>query len=143
MTAIHDTGRSLGAIVRELTEDISTLFRSEIALAKLELRQAVAAVGGVGALFAAALFCTLLGAALLFVAAILGLVEIGVPAWLSTLIVAVVLLTVAFGLVMAGKKKMATVEFKPSAAVQSIKTDISTIKSEIRRARASHNDDEP
>lgn len=142
MTAVHDTGRSLGAIVRELTQEISTLFRSEIALAKLEVRQALAAVGGVGALFAAALFCALLGAALLFVTAILALALV-IPPWAATLLVSVVLLIIAFGLVVAGRKKMATVEFKPSAAVESIRNDISTIKSEIRRARAAHHDDEP
>jgi hypothetical protein len=129
--------RSLGAIVRDLTQDLSTLFRSEVALAKLEVKQAIAAVGGVAAMFAGALVLGLLAAALLFVTAVLGLVEIGVPAWLSTLIVAVVLLVLAGTLVFMGKKKMAKVEFKPSAAVESIKTDISTIKSEIRRAKES------
>src|SRR5687767_15996390 len=140
MTA-STTDRSLGAIVRELTQDLSTLFRSEVALAKLEMKQAVAALGGVGALFAAALFCALMGAALLFVTGILALALI-MPAWAATLSIAVALLLIAFGLVLAGKKKMSTVEFKPTATVESIKTDISTIKSEIRRARAS-NDDEP
>jgi len=101
----------------------------------------VAALGGVGALFAAALFCALMGAALLFVTGILALALI-MPAWAATLSIAVALLLIAFGLVLAGKKKMSTVEFKPTATVESIKTDISTIKSEIRRARAS-NDDEP
>lgn len=133
--------RSLGVIVRELTQDLSTLFRSEVALAKLEMKQAAAALGGVGALFAGALFCAFLGAALLFVTGILALALI-MPAWAATLIVAIALLLIGFGLVLAGKKKMATVEFKPSATVESIKTDISTIKSEIRRARAS-SDDEP
>ena len=140
MTA-STTDRSLGTIVRELTQDLSTLFRSEVALAKLEIKQAIAAIGGVGALFAAALFCALVGVALLFVTGILALALV-MPAWLATLIVAIVALALAAGLVVAGRKKMATVDFKPSAAVESIKTDIREIKSEIRRARASGDDDE-
>lgn len=115
------------------------LFRSEIALAKLELKQAIAAIGGVGALFAAALFCALVGVALLFVTGILALALV-MPAWLATLIVAVTALALAGGLVLAGRKKMATVDFKPSAAVESIKADIREIKSEIRRARAAGDD---
>jgi putative superfamily III holin-X len=140
MTA-STTDRSLGTIVRELTQDLSTLFRSEIALAKLEIKQAIAAIGGVGALFAAALFCALLGAALLFVTGILALALV-MPAWLATLIVAIIALALAAGLAVAGRKKMATVDFKPSAAVESIKTDIREIKYEIKRARAGGDDDE-
>lgn len=134
VSEMRTSDRSLGTIVRELTQDLSTLFRSEVALAKLELKQAVAALGGVGALFAAALFCALFGAALLLVTAILALALV-MPAWLATLIVAVLLLALAGALSMAGRKKMARVDFKPSATVESIKTDISTIKSEIRRSR--------
>lgn len=140
MAETRSTDRSLGMIVRELTQDLSVLFRSEVTLAKLEFKQAIAALGGVGALFAAALFCALMGAALLFVTAILALALV-IPAWLATLIVAGVLLVAAFGLVVAGRKKMAKVEFKPSAAVESIKSDISAIKSEIRRARMNDHDD--
>ena len=136
----RSTDRSLGMIVRELTQDLSVLFRSEVALAKLEIKQAAATLGGVGALFASALFCALMGAALLFVTAILALALI-IPAWLATLIVAATLLAGAFGLAAAGRKKMAKVEFKPSAAVESIKTDINAIKSEIRRARMDDDDE--
>jgi hypothetical protein len=142
MTLVSEirSDRSLGTIVRDLTQDLSTLFRSEVALAKLELKQAVAALGGVGALFAAALFCALLGSALLFVTAILALALV-IPAWLATLIVAVLLLAVAGTLILAGRKKMARVDFKPSATVQSIKTDIHTIKSEFRRSREADDDE--
>lgn len=131
---MRSSGRSLGTIVRELTQDLSTLFRSEVALAKLEFRQAVAALGGVGALFAGSLFCALFGAALLLVTAILALALL-MPAWAATLMVAVALLALAGGLAMAGRKKMARLDFKPSATVESIKADISTIRSEIRRSR--------
>jgi hypothetical protein len=142
MTLVSEirSDRSLGTIVRDLTQGLSTLFRSEVALAKLELKQAVAALGGVGALFAAALFCALLGSALLFVTAILAL-SLVMPAWLATLIVAVLLLAVAGALILAGRKKMARVDFKPSATVQSIKTDIHTIKSELRRSREADYDE--
>ena len=37
-----EPGRSLGTIIKELTADFSTLFRSEVALLKLEVRDTVA-----------------------------------------------------------------------------------------------------
>ncbi|HEX3578481.1 MAG TPA: phage holin family protein, partial [Thermoanaerobaculia bacterium] len=131
-----DSERSLGTIVKELTEDITTLFRSEIALLKLEVKDTVAKLGGGIGLFAGALFVGLFGLAFLFVTILLVLVRLGVPAWLSALIVTVVLLVTAGILAMMGKKKFAAVEFVPAKSIESIKTDIDSIKTDIAQARS-------
>src|SRR4051812_17328508 len=102
-----ESDRSLGTIIKELTEDITTLFRGEIALLKLEIKDTVAKLGGGIGLFAGALFVGLFGMAFLFVTILLVLVRLGVPAWLSALIVTVVLLATAAVLAMMGKKKFA------------------------------------
>lgn len=128
--------RSLGTIIKELTADLSTLFRSEIALLKLELKDTFAKLGGGAALFAAALFLALIGLAFLFVTITLGLVALGVPAWLSALIVTVVLFVAAGVLALMGKKKFAAVEFVPTESIDQIKTDIDTIKADIARVRS-------
>ena len=125
---------SLGSLFKDLTSDISTLVRSEVALAKLELRQAIAGVGTSGALLAAALFCSLLGLGFLFVTALLGLVALGVPAWLSSLIVTVILFIIAAVLGFSGRKRVTKLQFLPGA-IDSIKTDISTIRSGIERSK--------
>src|SRR6059058_1516975 len=119
--------RTLGQIVKELTKDITTLFRGEIALLKLEIKDTVTKLGGGIGLFAGALFVGLFGLAFLFVTIVLVLVRLGVPAWLSALIVTVVLLVTAGVLAMMGKKKFAAVEFVPSKSIESIKTDIDSI----------------
>src|SRR5512144_215200 len=129
--------RSLGTIVKELTADLSTLFRSEIALLKLEIKDTVGKLGGGAVLFAAAAFLGLFGLGFLFVTAVLGLVALGVPAWLSTLIVTVILFVGAGVCAMMGKKKFAAVQFVPTQSVEQIKSDIETIKSDIARARSS------
>src|SRR5438876_11684783 len=100
-----DDDRSLGTVVKELTADLSTLFRSEIALLKLEVKDTVAKLGGGAAMFAAAAFIALFGVAFLFVTITLGLVALGVPAWLSSLIVTVVLFVAAGVFAVMGKKK--------------------------------------
>jgi uncharacterized membrane protein YqjE len=135
-TAETDSERSLGTIIKELTEDITTLFRGEIALLKLEVKDTVAKLGGGIGLFAGALFVGLFGLAFLFVTILLVLVRLGVPAWLSALIVTVVLLATAGVLAMMGKKKFAAVEFVPSKSIESIKTDIDSIKTDIAQARS-------
>jgi hypothetical protein len=131
-----DSARSLGTIVKELTEDITTLFRGEIALLKLEIKDTVTKLGGGIGLFAGALFVGLFGLAFLFVTILLVLVRLGVPAWLSALIVTVVLLVTAGVLAMMGKKKFAAVEFVPSKSIESIKSDIDSIKTDIAQARS-------
>jgi len=133
---MNDDYRSLGTIFKDLSADISTLFRSEIALLKLEIKDTVAKLGGGTAMFAGAVFLALFGLAFLFVTITLGLVALGVPAWLSTLIVTVVLFAAAGVLAMMGKKKFAAVEFVPNQSIQQIKTDVESIKSDIARIRS-------
>lgn len=132
----NSDNRSLGQIVKELTADISTLFRSEIALLKLEIKDTVAKLGGGAAMFAGAAFVAIFGLAFLFVTITLGLVALGVPAWVSSLIVTVVLFVVAGVLAMMGKKKFAQVNFVPSESVQQIKADVEAIKADFQRVRS-------
>ncbi len=136
MTNYTETDRSLGTIIKELTADLSTLFRSEIALLKLEVKDTVAKLGGGTAMFAGAVVFALLGVAFLFVTIVLGLVALGVPAWVSALIVTVVLFAGAGVLAMMGKKKFASVEFVPNKSIEHIKSDIETIKADIARVRS-------
>lgn len=133
---MNDDYRSLGTIFKDLSADISTLFRSEIALLKLEIKDTVAKLGGGTAMFAGAVFLGLFGLAFLFVTIVLGLVALGVPAWLSTLIVTVVLFATAAVLAIMGKKKFAAVEFVPNESIQQIKNDVESIKSDIARIRS-------
>ncbi len=132
-----DSERTLGTIFKELTADITTLFRGEIALLKLEVKDTVAKLGGGIGLFAGAVFTALLALAFLFVTILLVLIRLGVPAWLSALIVTVVLLATAGSLAFLGKKKFAAVQFVPSKSIESIRTDIESIKADIEEAARS------
>ena len=131
-----DSDRTLGSIIKDLTADFSTLFRSEIALLKLEIRDMLAKVGGGGAMMAGALVMAMLGMAFLFVTLVLGLVALGVPAWLSALIITLVLFAGAAVLAIMGKKKFEAVKFVPSESVEHIKSDIEAIKADISRVRS-------
>jgi len=135
-TFTTDSSKTLGTIVKELMENISALFRSEIALLKWELKDTFAKVGTGAGLFAGAAFVALFGVAFLFVTILLVLVRIGVPAWLSALIVTVVLFAAAGVLALIGKKKFAAAQFVPRESVEQIKSDIDTIKADIERVRS-------
>src|SRR4029077_11517769 len=126
MTTMTDSERSLGTIVKELIADISTLFRSEIALLKFEFKELAAKLGGGAAMFAGALFLAIFGIGFLFVTLVLVLVALHVAAWLSTLIVTILLFAAAGILAFLGRKKFAAVEFMPTKSVEQIKSDIET-----------------
>src|SRR5512140_1875239 len=113
-TYATQTDRSIGQIVKDLTADFSLLFRSEVALLKLEFKDTVAKLGGGAAMFATAAFLAIFGIGFLIVTIVLGLVAVGVPAWLSTLIVTIVLFAGAGVLAMMGKRKFAQVNFVPA-----------------------------
>jgi len=131
-----DSDRSIGTIIKDLTADLSMLLRSEIALLKLELKEAAAKLGGGAAMMGAALFLGLIGLAFLFVTITLGMIALGMPPWLSSLIVTLVLFAAAAVLVILGKKKLAGVNFVPSESIEHIKTDIDAIKADVARARS-------
>jgi uncharacterized membrane protein YqjE len=127
--------RSIGTIIKDLTADISMLIRSEIALLKLELKDAAGKLGSGAALLAGALFLSLIGLAFLFVTITLGLVRLGVPAWLSALIVTLVLFGAAAVLGMMGKKKLSGVNFVPTESIEHVRTDIDTLKADVARVK--------
>lgn len=139
VSPVHQERESLGRLIRGLLEDISTLFRSEIALAKVEIRQAVAGLGGVGAMFATALLFALIGTAFLFVTFVL-LLALVMPAWAASLIVAVTLFAGAAAVAYLGYRKLQATEFAPMGAIEGIRQDVDMIRSEMQRARGRDTD---
>lgn len=119
--------RSLGTLFKDLTHDLSTLFRSEIALAKLEVKQSVTRLGIGGLFFVLAGLATLAGMILLVVVLILVL-ALWMPEWAATLVVAILMLLGAGLFAMLGKKKMEKLDFRPEATIENVKTDIQTLK---------------
>ena len=132
----HEPERTLGTIIKDLTADLSLLLRSEIALFKLEIKEAVGKLGTGGGLLAGAAFLALIGLAFLFVTITLGLVALGVPAWLSALIVTLTLFAAAAVLGIMGKKRLQTVNFVPTEAIDHVKSDIDTLKADVARVRS-------
>jgi Putative Actinobacterial Holin-X, holin superfamily III len=103
-----DDGRSIGAMLSDVTSNMSTLMQQELALAKAELRKSATRAGkGVG-LFAGAAVAGLLFLVFLSVSAWWGLGQFVGNQW-SGLIVAVVWAVVAAILALVGKKELARI----------------------------------
>jgi uncharacterized membrane protein YqjE len=130
-TVRHEAGQNgqgahLGALVSQLTSDMSRLVRDELQLAKAELKDKGKEAGvGIG-LFGGAGSIALYGVGALIAAAILGLAT-AVPAWLSALIVAAVLFVIAGIAALLGKRHVSRAT-PPVHAVEGMHEDLEALK---------------
>src|SRR3954451_5416576 len=100
---------SIGTLVASATKDLSALIRSEIELAKVELKAEAKHAATGGGRFGAAAYLGILATVLLSIAAAYGLTALGLaPGW-AFLIVAVVYLLIAGLLAFIGKKQVSQV----------------------------------
>jgi hypothetical protein len=131
-----DDERSLGELLKQLSDQSSRLARMEVELAKAELEQKGKQIGvGAGAFGGAgALGFYALGA--LVATAILALSEAIAP-WLAALAVTIVLAAVAATLAPIGKRRVdAGTPPAPERAIRSTKLDIEAAKRGAREGRA-------
>jgi membrane protein implicated in regulation of membrane protease activity len=110
---------SVGTLVQSAMADVSTLVRGEIELAKAEIGKSAkkGAIGG--GMFGAAAVVAGFSMFFLFIAIAEALTALGLPRWVSYLIVWVFLLLVAGVLAMVGKRMLAKVE-KPERTLETL-----------------------
>src|SRR5918911_3727589 len=119
--------RSLGQLVAQASEDLTSLVRAEIALAKAELRADVknAALGG--GLFGGAGYLGALASVTLVITVAYALVEAGLRPWLAFLIISVVLLLIAGILALVGRARIRRLK-PPERTIRTTKEAIAAVK---------------
>ena len=124
---------SAAELVKQLTEQTKTLVTQELELAKAQMTEKGKKVGVGAGMFGAGGLVALFGAAALIAALVLGL-STALAAWLSALIVGVVLLAVAGAAALMGKKQIeqATPPM-PEQTVETVKDDVEHVKSRAKR----------
>jgi hypothetical protein len=131
------TEQSTSELVQRASEQISTLVRDEIALAKAELA-VKAKHAGIGAgLFSGGAVLAMYGVGAL-IATLIIVLNLFLDLWLAALIVTVVLFLVAGILGLLGKKQITkAVPPEPQAAIESVKADVDEVKHAVKdRSRA-------
>ncbi|GAA1991959.1 phage holin family protein [Terrabacter lapilli] len=129
MTTDPRQERTLGQLVASATQDLSTLVRSEIALAKAELSVQFKKAGVGGALLAAAGVVAFYSVYFIFITIAEGIEALGLPRWLSFLIVTVFMLLVAGVLAALGIRKMKTVKPSPDKTISEAQQTVAALKS--------------
>jgi uncharacterized membrane protein YqjE len=124
--------QSTGDLVKQLTQQVSTLVRQEVELAKVEMADKGKKAGiGIG-MFGGAGVAALLGLGALTAFLILVL-NLAMPAWAAALIVGVIWAAVAGVLALQGREKVKEVGTPvPEETAESVKEDVEWLKGNRR-----------
>jgi hypothetical protein len=129
----RDVGNaSVGELLGEVTRDLSTLMRQELALAKAEVRQEAVKAGKAGGMLGAAGFAGYLVLLFASIALWQGLAEVMPSGW-AALIVTVLWAAVGAALFVLGRQRMREVNPKPERTVETVSEVPGTLKEGIRR----------
>ncbi len=119
--------RTIGQLVADVSHDMSTIMRNEIALAKAELTKGAKSVGVGAGLFAGAAFVGLLGVIFLFHTLAM-VIAIWLPEWAGYLIVTGLLFVVAGILALVGKNAIAKAQTKPERTIRNAQETVEVVK---------------
>ncbi len=118
---------SVGELIGNITNDLSTLFRQEVELAKAELKQEASKAGKAAGMLGVAGFAGYLAVVLLSFAAVFGLANVIDAGW-AALIIAVIWGLIGAVMYVTGRNKLKTVDPVPHRTVDTIKEDAQWLK---------------
>ena len=126
---------STADLVRQLSEQVSTLVRDDLALARAEMTEKGKRAGkGAGLLGAGGVLAMYgLGALLVTIGALLAL---AMPVWLAALIVTVVLFAAAGVLALVGRNEVKRAAPPvPERAKENVQADVDAVRNAVREGR--------
>ena len=127
--------RSIGELLRQLSEETTRLVHQELELAKAELAQKGRQAGAGTGLFGAAGAIGLAAPGALTACFILALDAV-MPAWLAALLVAVVYGVIAAVLVLRGRDRVRqATPLVPEQTIETVKEDVQWTKTQTRSAK--------
>ncbi|GAB2581615.1 membrane protein [Paractinoplanes abujensis] len=133
----HTEQQPVGQLVNQLSEQVSTLVRDELTLARMEMVEKGKRAGTGAGLLGGAGVIALYGVGALFVT-IGALLALVLPVWAAALIVTVVLFAVAGIAALIGKKQVKqAVPPEPIEAMESGKRDVEAVKTAFKEGRHS------
>lgn len=116
------TNDSIGGLIRGILNDLRTLIREEIALARVELREQAGKARSAALSFGIAAAALAFGGTFLLIAIAIGIADLlQWPLWTGFLIVAVLLSLVGFFTLTSGRKQLRTFSAIPEETVTTLK----------------------
>ena len=127
---------TIGGLISGILNDLRTLVKEEIALARAELREQAGRARTAALSFGVAAGALIFGAAFLLIALAVGISELaGWPVWAGFLIVALLLSIVGFMSFASGRKQMRTFHAVPEQTVTTLKENSEWIAKRLSSAQ--------
>lgn len=117
----------LSELISRTSSDLATLFRKEVELAKIEIRDDVRHTAKAGSMFGAAGFAGYLAAVLASLAVVFAL-DLAMPLWAAFSVVAVLFALVGLVLFRQARTRMSQFTPGPEQTIETIKEDIEWAK---------------
>jgi uncharacterized membrane protein YqjE len=134
--AHHDSIGSIGGLVRGILDDVRTLIREEIALARVELREQAGRAKAAAFSFGIAAAALAFGGIFLLIAIALGIAALfHWPAWTGFLIMAVLLTVTGLIALSSGRKQLTNVHPVPEETLSTLKENSEWIAKRLSSVR--------
>lgn len=125
--------RNLGALFSDLTRNMTTLLRQEVALARTELGEKVSQASRSAVSLVVGGVVVHMGILVLLGALVFVLVQLaGLPIWAAGLIVGAVVLIAGLIPLLAGLRGLKELELAPKRTIQTLKDDVQAVKETTR-----------
>jgi uncharacterized membrane protein YqjE len=131
VTSADTSNASLGALFRDLANDLSNLTRKELELARTETMEKVSHASKALISMAAGGFLAYAGLLVLLAAAVM-VVATWVPYWLSATIVGGVVLIIGLIMLQSGRSALQKTNITPEKTVDSMKENAQWVKEKIQ-----------
>ena len=123
--------RSIADVLQDIMRDVQEIVRSEVRLAKTELREEVAKAKTVAGLLGAAAITALFAVFFVLLAVVYALTLV-MANWAAALIVGVGLAGFATLMVMAGLTRLKQIQATPARAMDSMKENVEWVKQQTK-----------
>ena len=129
---VREESRGIGDLLGDLGSQVSTLVRREIDLARVEITGGISRLGRGAATAGLGGVLIYAGAFFLLLAAMFGLIEAGLDAWLAALIVGAVVVAAGGALTAMGIGQIRQANPAPTETAESIKENVEYVKEQVK-----------
>lgn len=126
-----ENSRSIADVLQDIVENVQTIIRSEVRLAKTEITEEATKAGRAAGMMAGGVITALFTIWLLLLTIMFALATV-IPIWSAALLLFVVMAIVTAVLLSAGKKRFKTVHAKPEKTIETVKENVEWVKSQTK-----------
>jgi hypothetical protein len=123
--------RTASTVVADIIGNAQDIIRSEVRLAKAELKAEAVQASKSGTFIASGIGLSLYASGLLIALIVLLLARV-LDAWLATLIVLLVVSAAAVALILTGRRRWSKLRLEPERTVRSVKENVSWLKAQLK-----------